>query len=182
MTQFFRNVKIITEINQILKNFVKILTLRKNCVNMAEITKINLFSNFETFRKDLHSHYRKIVSIWQKLKKSIWFPMMKNFVKIFTLRNLRNYGNYGIQSHISNFPIYLSWSWSCHVVVWYLDQILMSSQYRLSAATSTIIKINHSSEGCQWVCVFVSSLTPPKRRTLMSWNFDGWFPLGCRWF
>ena len=69
--------------------------------------------------------------------------------------------NYGIKSHISNFPIYLSCS--CHVVVWYLDQILMSSQYRLSAATSTIIKINHSSEGCQWVCAFVSSLTPPKR-------------------
>ena len=107
-----------------------------------------MISNDEKFRKDLH--------ITEKL--------------------CQYDRNYGIQSHISNFPIYLSWS--CHVVVWYLDQILMSSQYRLSAATSTIIKINHSSEGCQWVCAFVFSLTPPKRRTLMSWNVYGWFPLG----
>ena len=77
-----------------------------------------MISNDEKFRKDLH--------ITEKL--------------------CQYDRNYGIQSHISNFPIYLSWSWSCHVVVWYLDQILMSSQYRLSAATSTITKINHSSD------------------------------------
>ena len=44
--------------------------------------------------------------------------------------------------------------------------------------------------GCQGVfvcvclsfCLFVCSLTPPKWLTLMSWNFEVWFPLGCIWF
>ena len=35
---------------------------------------------------------------------------------------------------------------------------------------------------CQWVSVFVCSLTPTKRRIQMSWNFEGSFPLGCRRF
>ena len=30
--------------------------------------------------------------------------------------------------------------------------------------------------GCYWVCVFVCSLTPPKRLILMSWNFEGRYP------
>ena len=34
-------------------------------------------------------------------------------------------------------------------------------------------------KGCQLVCLFVCSLTPPKRLTLMSWNFEGWFPWGA---
>ena len=30
----------------------------------------------------------------------------------------------------------------------------------------------------EWVSVFVCSLTPPKRRTPATWNFEGWSPLG----
>ena len=33
-----------------------------------------------------------------------------------------------------------------------------------------------------WVCPFVCSLTPPKRLNLMSWHFEGWFPMGFRRF
>ena len=47
---------------------------------MTEITKNNMISNDEKFRKDLH--------ITEKL--------------------CQYYRNYGIQSHILNFPIYLS--------------------------------------------------------------------------
>ena len=36
--------------------------------------------------------------------------------------------------------------------------------------------------GCQWVCVFVCFLTPSQWFILMSSNFEGWFPLGCRRF
>ena len=32
------------------------------------------------------------------------------------------------------------------------------------------------------VCFFLSSPTLPKRQTPTSWNFEGWFPLGCQWF
>ena len=39
---------------------------------------------------------------------------------------------------------------------------------------------------CHWVslsvCLFGLSLTPPKRRTPVSWNFEGWFPLVWRRF
>ena len=31
------------------------------------------------------------------------------------------------------------------------------------------------------LCFFVCFITPPKQLILMSWNFEGWFPLGCRW-
>ena len=38
--------------------------------------------------------------------------------------------------------------------------------------------------GCQWlVCLFAFwSLTPPKQQTPIRWNFETWFPLGCRGF
>ena len=39
--------------------------------------------------------------------------------------------------------------------------------------------LSSKAKGCQWVCLFVCSLTPPKRLTLMSWNFEGWFPWGA---
>ena len=38
-----------------------------------------------------------------------------------------------------------------------------------------VISIDNPSSkaiGCEWVCVFVCSLTPPKQGTLMSWNFE----------
>ena len=77
---------------------------------MAEITKINLFSNFETFRKDLHSQYRKIVSIMTEIKKINMISNDEKFRKdLHITEKLCQYDrNYGIQSHISNFPIYLS--------------------------------------------------------------------------
>ena len=34
--------------------------------------------------------------------------------------------------------------------------------------------------GCYWVCVFVCSLTSPKRLILMSWNFEGRYPFGVQ--
>ena len=39
---------------------------------------------------------------------------------------------------------------------------------------------NHSIKApvCQWVSLCVCSLTPPKWQTPVSWNFEGWFPLG----
>ena len=46
----------------------------------------------------------------------------------------------------------------------------------------SILKSNRMSV-CLYVCLFfVCSLNPPKKWTLMSWNFEGWFPLGCRCF
>ena len=35
---------------------------------------------------------------------------------------------------------------------------------------------------CLSVCLFVCSLTPPKRGTPASWNFEGWFPLNKEGF
>ena len=34
--------------------------------------------------------------------------------------------------------------------------------------------------GCYWVCVFVCSLTSPKRLIIMSWNFEGRYPFGVQ--
>ena len=53
LTQFFRNVRIFTKFFNIWLISVIIFTLRKNCVNLTEITEINLSSNIETFRKIL---------------------------------------------------------------------------------------------------------------------------------
>ena len=53
LTQFFRNVRIFTKFFNIWLISVIIFTLRKNCVNLTEITEINLISNIEKFRKNL---------------------------------------------------------------------------------------------------------------------------------
>ena len=45
-----------------------------------------------------------------------------------------------------------------------------------------IISLSKHQSVSEWVSVFVCSLTPPKRRTPTSWNFEGWFPLGWRRF
>ena len=34
--------------------------------------------------------------------------------------------------------------------------------------------------GCYWVCVFVCSLTSPKRLILISWYFEGRYPFGVQ--
>ena len=46
----------------------------------------------------------------------------------------------------------------------------------LSLYKSTSLSVSES------VCLFVYSLTPPKGQTPAIWNFEGWFPLGCRMF
>ena len=62
----------------------------------------------------------------------------------------------------------------------FLDPASRSLKNRKKANLST------KAIGCQWFCLyvflFVCSLNTPKRLILMSWSFEGWFPLGCRWF
>ena len=45
------------------------------------------------------------------------------------------------------------------------------------------LELSSKAVWCQWVCLSVCLfclLSPPKKLTIMSWNFEGWFSLGCR--
>ena len=51
-----------------------------------------------------------------------------------------------------------------------------------SCYSSQIVCKSASLSVSEWVCLFVCSLTSPKRWTPASWNFEGWFPSGCKIF
>ena len=62
-----------------------------------------------------------------------------------------------------------------------LDNFIICYSIKIFITLQSLYQSNRMSVS-ESVFVFVCSLTPTKRRILMSWNFEGSFPLGWRRF